>query len=119
MMRSLLKVLVLKETADSVWNNKDLYGDCVTIGIFEKNDTPPFRTALEITSKTYEKTDYGYLVNHKLESNQEIQVPIRIEVIKDNLPFLNSASLDSKLYNYEYYFLPNPFKDYQDHEISK
>jgi len=112
MMRALLPILVLDETADSVWNGKPLYGDRITIGIFGKNDTPQFRTALEYACKGYRKTKTGYLVYHRLEKNQQIKIPIRIKVIRKKYPFLDSHSLDSKLFGYEYYYLPNPYEDY-------
>ena len=112
MMRCLLPIVVLDNTADSVWSGTDLYGEGITIAIFEKNDTAPLRTALDICCKSYERKPYGYLVNYKLESDQQVEVPIKIKVIKRKYKFLDSGSLDSKLYNYEYYFLPNPFRDY-------
>ena len=97
-MRALLPILVLDATADSVWTGNDLYGEGITVGIFEKNNSKAFKTALEYACKEFEITDYGYKVWYRIERNQEIKVPINIKVIKGKYSYLDSRSLGSKLY---------------------
>ena len=117
--RCLLKLLVLDETADAIYNKLDLYGDCVTIGLREADNTSSFKTALQYSlgethPERLEKTVYGYLAKALVQDKNTttVEIPIKIKIIKNRYAFLEPKSLDARLYGYVYYYLPNPFKDY-------
>jgi hypothetical protein len=117
--RCLLKLLVLDETADSIYNKKDLYGDCITIGLREADATSTFKTALqyalgETHPERLEKTSYGYLAKAIVQSKgvEMVTVPIKVKIITRRYSFLHPKVLDCQLYGYNYYYLPNPFAKY-------
>lgn len=117
--RALLKLLVLDETADAIYNKKDLYGDCITIGIRQADNTSPFMTALQYSvgethQERLERTEYGYLAKIKVEVavGELVEVPIKIKVFQNYYSFLHPDVLDARLFGYVYYYLPNPFSDY-------
>ena len=117
--RALLKLMVLDETADAIYNKKDLYGDCITIGIRQADNTSSFMTALQYSvgethPERLEKTDYGYLAKISVEKavGELVEVPIKLKVFQNYYPFIHPDVLDARLYGYVYYFLPNPYADY-------
>ena len=117
--RALLKLLVLDETADAIYNKKDLYGDCITIGIRQADNTSSFMTALQYSvgethPERLEKTDYGYLAKIKVEKKlgELVEVPVKIRVFQNYYPFIHPDVLDARLYGYVYYYFPNPYALY-------
>lgn len=119
--RCALRLLVLDETADSIYNKKELYGDHITIGLREADNTSSFKTALQYSlgethPERLEKTEYGYLAKAFVQdkNTSTVVVPIKIKVIKNRYDFLEPKSLNAMLYGYNYYYLPNPFNDYWD-----
>lgn len=117
--RALINLLVLDDTAKAIHTGSKLYGDCITIGIREADNTSSFKTALqyavgETHPERLEKTDYGYSTNIKVQvkNTEQKDIPLKIKVIKNRYEFLQPKVLNAKLYGYVYYFLPNPFTDY-------
>lgn len=103
-----LPLLVLDETADAIVNNLNLYGDCITVGMWKSNDLPYIQTVFSMYAKGIEKTDYGYDLKVG-------EIPIKIKVIQGRYEYLQPRNLDLKTYEHFTYCVPNPFKEYWEH----
>ena len=117
MMRANIVLLMIDETARQMRDKEELTGDGIDVAIFQKNDTPSYKTAMQYAvgerhPERIEKTEWGYQLPILVEDKH---IPLRIHVIKGHYDFLSSKSLDSRLYKYEYYWFPNPWKDYWEH----
>lgn len=103
MERVLCKFVVLGDTSKAMYEEKELYGDKIEVGIF-KNDLVKFvRSTLNSLVKDIEWTKYGFTY----KSNG---VPIKVRVISRSYKFFEHP--DFRFYKTGQYEFANPFYSY-------
>ena len=101
--RCVVPMILLGETSRCAWDDKNLGGQEIVVGIKKMEYSDLVKRTLKSLrpSGVLEDTEFRYLVD---------DVPVRIKVIQRRYEFMQN--LDRKYYLYDEYLFPNPFEKY-------
>jgi len=102
--RGAVPYFVIKDTADSVTNDKDMYGEAVYLGIRHNDWVSSAFNVVDLVAESKE------IDKNTIEYDYQ-GVPIIIKIFKKNHSCIEST--DPKPYAMEYFYVPNPYQTFE------